>query len=170
MPPCPLPVGGLNPRNGCLSHKRKVRSSRPASRAATTACSKSGETFFLFNTACREMPAAAADSRMVHPSRSLLRITVPLQSNSMGRKCPRLGFSSIAHASGRGESDNRKKGGGQLGCVTAIVRIRVRRRLYSAEAIGGHMRKASDKCRRNSHFDSQTAFSPHWVMLLSLWR
>jgi hypothetical protein len=43
-----------------------------------------GDEFWRFRTACRVMPAAAADSRIVHPSSSFRRISLPRQSSFMG--------------------------------------------------------------------------------------
>lgn len=49
-----------------------------------TASAKSREAFTRFITACRVTLTADAASFRVHPSRSLQRIIVPRQSNSMG--------------------------------------------------------------------------------------
>jgi hypothetical protein len=55
------------------------------------------------------LPAAAADSKSVHPSASFVRITLPRQSKFMGGQYLKLGFKSITHAAGRVEDDNRAK-------------------------------------------------------------
>jgi hypothetical protein len=85
-----------------------VRSSFPVSRAVATAWAKSGEAFTRFRTACREMPAASADSRIVDPSASFARITRPRQSKFMAGDYRKSGLASITRAAGRGESDNRR--------------------------------------------------------------
>jgi hypothetical protein len=69
---------------------------------------KAGEAFFLLRIACRVMPTAAADSRIVHPSLSFCKISFPRQLRSIGRGYPQQGLPSIAHSRARGKGQPNK--------------------------------------------------------------